>query len=262
MTIKIHYIDPVSGPEMLQPLADYLAPLKSPDAEIELVCLRPGLPYDNLEYHSFEALVSGDIVKAVYDASQNGFDAVVIGCFYDLCLMESREIAGDCIVTAPCQSSLQIASTLANRVSILIGREKWRHKMSANIHHYGYQQLVGSLVSAGKSVDSYVNDPEASYQSLLKAAQQAIREDGAEAVVLGCSANFGMHTKLQQGLGVPVIDPALAALVQAEHHARLKQQHGWSTSHVGSLESPLDQPGVREYFTAKQHPIGQTVWVK
>lgn len=262
MTIKICYIDPVSSPEFIQPLANYLSPFKPNDCELEVVNLRPGLPWDNIEYHSFEALVTADLIKAIYQLSQENFDAIIIGCFYDLCLHEAREIAGDAIIIAPCQASLQICSTLANKASVVIANDKCREKMQNNINQYGYGGFVSSLVSADKTVQDFINKPDQSEQAIFTAAEKAVQQDHAEAIILGCSANMGMHQALQKQLGVPVIDPVLAAFEQAQHHAYLKQKHHWHTSNKGSLASPWkEQAESRQYFENAAASIGQRIKV-
>jgi len=260
--IKVCYIDPVSSAELLPDLAAYFSTFKSDDCHLELINLRAGLPWDNLEYHSFEALVSADLVKAVYWASAQGFDAVIIGCFYDLCLHECREVAGDMIVIAPCQASLQVASNISNRTSIIIGQNKWRHKIESNVRHYGQHHLVGSLVSCHKSVNNYLNDKESSLKALLDASKYAIENDYAESIILGCSANLGMHKTLQNTLGIAVIDPALAALSLAQSMARTKSL-GWGTSHKTSLEAPWQQePDAMKYFSAARDSIGERLVVE
>lgn len=259
---KVCYIDPVSSAEFLPDLAAYFSTFKNEDCHLEVINLRAGLPWDNLEYHSFEALVSADLVKAVYWASTQGFDAVIIGCFYDLCLHECREVAGDMIVVAPCQASLQVASNISNRTSIIIGQNKWRHKIESNVRYYGQHHLVGSLVPCHKSVNNYLDDKESSQQALIRASQYAIQNDYAESIILGCSANLGMYKTLQSTLGIPVIDPVLAALSLAQCMAKTKHL-GWGTSHNTSLEAPWQQePEAIKYFSTARNSIGERLVVE
>ena len=48
----------------------------------------------------------------------------------------------------------------------------------------------------------------------------------------------GFYKEVEQRLGVPVIDPSIAALKRAEYAAILKQQCGWQPSRKWSSESP------------------------
>ncbi|WP_395893830.1 aspartate/glutamate racemase family protein [Arthrobacter sp. AZCC_0090] len=81
--------------------------------------------FSHIEYRSYEAMVTRAIIQAVRAASTEGFDALVIGCFYDTALLDSRELSGGMIVTAPCEAAIDVASTLSNRFGVIIGREKW-----------------------------------------------------------------------------------------------------------------------------------------
>jgi allantoin racemase len=54
-------------------------------------------------------------------------------------------------------------------------------------------------------------------ERLLEQAEKAIREDGAEAIVLGCTGMLGLAQNLMRelrdaGLPVPVVDPTAAAI--------------------------------------------------
>ncbi|MBB6520275.1 aspartate/glutamate racemase family protein [Pseudoteredinibacter isoporae] len=259
--IKLCYIDPVSSPDFLPELVQHFQCLKETQCQIDVVSLRAGLPWDNLEYHSYEALVSADLVKAIHWAEKAGYDAAVIGCFYDLCLHEAREICEQMIVTAPCQSALQTASLLANRASIIIGRSKWRQRISENLHRYGYQNFIASLPDSQCRVSDYLNHQHDDIESFEALAHEAIQQDGAEAIILGCSANLGVYKRLQDRISVPVIDPALAALAQAKLAAQNKQQFGWHSSSAGSLEAPWSDPRAGEYFMDAEKSIGKVLRV-
>lgn len=258
---KLCYVDPVSSPDFLPALSHHFQCLKDDDTQIDVLSLRPGLPWDNLEYHSYEALVSGDLMKAIYWAEKAGYDAAVIGCFYDLCLHEAREICERMIVTAPCQSALQTTSLLANRASIIIGRNKWQQRIRENLHRYGYHDFIGSLPENQCQVSEYLKQTEDDLEPFLNLAQKAIQEDQAEAIILGCSANLGIYRHLQNRVSVPVIDPALAALSQAKHAAQNQQHFGWHTSSQGSLETPWCDPRALSYFNDAEKAIGKIVRV-
>ena len=66
-----------------------------------------------------------------------------------------------------------------------------------------------------------------------------------EALILGCTMEIGFHKEVEQRLGVPVIDPSIAALKRAEYAAILKQQCGWRPSRKWSSESPDEQEMAR-----------------
>ena len=254
--IRLCYIDPVSSTEFLPVLCEEFQCMKDSACEIDVISLRQGLPWDNLEYHSYEALVAADLIKAVYWAEQEAYDAAIIGCFYDPFLHAAREVCQSMVLTAPCQSSLQCASQISNKCSIIIGRDKWRHCISDNIQRYGYKHFVASLKNSNNRVSDYLTDQPSSLEKFISLAQQAIEQDCAESIILGCSANVGMYRELQEHIAVPVIDPALAALSQAKLAANNKQLFGWHTSNKHSLEAPWADPKAMDYFADAEQSVG------
>ncbi|GAG46938.1 unnamed protein product, partial [marine sediment metagenome] len=52
-------------------------------------------------------------------------------------------------------------------------------------------------------------------EKYLLTAQAAIEEDMAEVVVLGCAGMTGLDKRLEQKLGVPVLDGVVCALIIA-----------------------------------------------
>src|SRR5262249_7094275 len=123
--IQLRWINPVGTADSDKPIADLIAPIKRPDTRVEVVSLQLDYPLDNLEYRTYEALVTGDIVRVTRDAAENGFDGVIIGCFYDTALLAAREISGDAVVVGPAQASVEIARNLANKFSVIVGARKW-----------------------------------------------------------------------------------------------------------------------------------------
>jgi len=162
----------------------------------------------------------------------------VIGCFYDPALEDAREISGNCLVVAPCQASLQIADQLANRYSIIVGRDKWMEQMRERVRGYGSADRLASMRALGMGVDEFQKDPALTRRRIIEQAFLAVEEDGAEAIILGCTIEFGFFEQVQREVGVPVIDPVVAAFKMAEAMAGMKQRFGWSPSRVGSCEPP------------------------
>ncbi|MBC6400371.1 MAG: hydantoin racemase [Ekhidna sp.] len=205
---------------------------------------------DNLEYRTYEAFIIRDTVEAARYCAKNNYDSMVIGCFYDPALQESREISGLSVITAPCQASLQIAANLGNRFSIIIGEDKWEDQMRETVYQYGYKDYLASFQSVGLRVVDFHKDPELTKERLVEAAMEAITEHGAEVIILGCTLEVGFYADLQEiirergggdlrheGLIVPVIDASIAGLKAAEN-AAIQTKYGWVTSRAYGMEAP------------------------
>ena len=98
----------------------------------------------HLEYQFYEHLATHNVIKKVFDAEKSGYDAVVIGCFYDPGLREARELVRIPVIGV-CEASLHIASMItAGKFSILVGRKKWIPKMADNARNYGFEPKISS----------------------------------------------------------------------------------------------------------------------
>ena len=254
--VKILWINPIGLSAYDRAMAEVIAQIKLPSTRVELVSLRLDVTMDNLEYRTFEALVVREIVELSRYAARNGFDGAVIGCFYDPALLEAREISGKTVIVAPCEASLRAVSRLSNRFSVIIGQRFWAEQMTARVREYGLEHKLASMRSIDCSVCRMQIDPKQTKQMIYDAARRAIDEDGAEAIVLGCTMEFGLFMELQERLAVPVIDPVFAAFKDCELAAGLKSAYGWAPSRVGSCAPPSETDLDRFRLFDRAPPIG------
>ena len=244
--MRILWIDPIVEDKLyVGALRNALDGARRPDTEVEIISLPEGSSPRHLRYHAYEALVVGEIVTAVYRLAAK-YEAFVIGCFYDLALREAREVSGKAIVTAPCEASVAIASQLGNTFAVLVGADKAIPKMRENIRAYGLEHKLTSMRSLNMAVLDFQSQAERAMEAMLREGRRAVEDDRAEVIVLGCSAEVGFHQTLQDELGVPVIDSALAPFKYAEFLAETAQRFGWHPSRRwGSQPPPEDE--IREW---------------
>ena len=162
----------------------------------------------------------------------------MIGCFYDPYLRAGREVTSKMAVTAPAEASLHIASTLGERISILVGRSKWIPEMHENVVKYGFEDRFASFRKLRMTVSEFQKDPVCTEDRILEEARKAVEEDGADVIVLGCTIEFGFYKKVQAELGVPVIDAIVAPLRYAELLADIRQRQNWGISNALGYETP------------------------
>lgn len=241
--MRILWINPIGSDAFDMSIGKLLKEASRSNTFIDVVSL-PGDRPKHLEYHSYEGLVVGDIVNITYSMSDK-YDGIVIGCFYDVGLREAREVSRRAIVTAPCESSLVFASHLGNSFSILVGRRKWIPKMKENVHTYGYGHRLASMRPLGMGVYDFQADREKTARAMMEQGKKAIEEDGAEVLILGCTIEFGFHEKMQQALGVPVIDAVLAPFKLAELLSETAEKFGWYPSRRWGSEEPPEKE-IRE----------------
>ncbi len=233
---KIVFINPVGSSDFDQPVRKFLLDYKRQETELEVISLEKGPPH--LEYHSYEALIGPELLELIRAYDRQNYAAAVIGCFYDPFLREAREVSRQMNVTAPAEASMLLASSLANKFSIIVGRDKWIPKMEENVHQYGYKNKLASFRSVGLGVLDFHQDEELTASRLLAEAKAARDQDKAEAIILGCTIQFGFYQKMQRELNIPVIDAVLSSFKYAELLADVKESMHWTPSKVYGFEAP------------------------
>ena len=241
--LKVMFLNPVSAAQAYDPIfADMAREHKLPNTEVHIASLPPSEGgFTHIEFRAYEAMVTRGIIRATRQAAREGFDALAIGCFYDTALHDAREVSGGMIVTAPCVASCEIAASISNRFGIIVGRRKWVHQMHSTVRDHGHEHRLSGFYHVEMGVTEFQRDHDETGRRLIEAGRKAVEEDFAEALILGCTMEVGFYKDVEKRLGVPVIDPSIAALKRAEYAAILKQQCGWGPSRKWSSESPTEE---------------------
>jgi len=191
----------------------------------------------HLTFEFYEHIYIRDFIKTAVWAEENGYDAIVTGCFYDPGLREARELVKIPVVGV-CEASLHIASMItAGKFSILVSTRKEIPKMTATTRDYGFESKIASWRMLNVPVPE-MRDKKKLKAAILREGRIAVNEDGAECIVLGCTGMFGQAKEIQEILGVPVLDPVLMGLKVAELRAMLWKRFGISHSKIGGYASP------------------------
>ena len=237
MSRRLLWINPVGIDSYDKPISDALREEAFPDTRIDVCSLRD-VHMQHLEYNAYEMVAAGPTIGAVRWGEENGYDAAVIGCFYDPFLRAAREVTQKMAVTAPAEACLHIANTLGERVSILVGRSKWIPEMHENVAKYGFADRLASFRVLEMTVNEFQKDPACTEERILEEARKAVKEVGADVIVLGCTIEFGFYKKVQDELGVPVIDAIVAPLRYAELLSDIRQRQNWGVSNALGYETP------------------------
>jgi len=251
--VTVRWLNPVGFDAYDRPIGELLASIKAPGTRIEVASFEMPATPTHLEYRGYEALMTQRIVECARDAGVQGVEAMVIGCFYDPALEDAREMSGPTVVVAPCGACLSVAAQLANRFSILVGRHKWIEQMRERVRGYGMDSRIASFRSLEMGVDEFQRDHARTRGRIIDEARRAVEEDHAEAIVLGCTIEFGFFHEVQQAVGVPVIDAVVAPFKQAESLAQQQRAFGWRPSRRWSCEPPPEEE-LRRFGLFTQAP--------
>ncbi|MEM2860607.1 MAG: aspartate/glutamate racemase family protein, partial [Nitrososphaerota archaeon] len=206
--VNILFINPVGTSIFDKPMKDYLDLYRDSTTNLDVTSFNRG-PH-HLEYYSYDALMIPHILKEIKNAEKKGYDAAIIGCFYDPGLREAREVS-NIVVTAPLESSTSLALSLGDRFSIIVGRKKWIPLMMSRIKEYGLKDRLVSFKDIEMGVHDLHKDESETEKRLINSIEESVKE-GAEVVILGCTVFFGFYREVQQKFGIPVIDPIVASL--------------------------------------------------
>ncbi|MEH7344579.1 aspartate/glutamate racemase family protein [Bacillus sp. JJ1532] len=241
MSKRILWINPITTDLFNQTFAEEFQKVKQPDTIVDVVSLVPANGPIHLEYNCYEVMIMPELLKLIKKAEEDGYDAAIIGCFYDPILRAAREVSKKMVVTAPAEASLHIATTLGESVSIVVGRRKWIPEMKENVHKYGFADKLASFKSIDLGVHDFQKDHHETSSRIKQAAKEAVDKDGADVIILGCTMEFGFYNEVQEEIGVPVIDASLAPLKYAEFLVEIKQKFNWSHSKLVGYQSPPEK---------------------
>jgi allantoin racemase len=231
---RVLFINPVGTSIFDKPMKEYLEEYIEPSTKLDVVSFKSG-PH-HLEYYAYDALMVPHILSEVKKAEREGYDACIIGCFYDPGLREAREIS-NIVVTAPLESSTTTALSLGDKFSIIVGRKKWIPLMMSRIKEYGLEDRLVSFKDIEMGVHDLHKDESETERRLMEVVKESV-DEGAEVVILGCTVFFGFYREVQKRFGIPVIDPIIASLKHAEQCVRLKELCGWAHSRKYTYEPP------------------------
>ncbi|MFB0522479.1 MAG: aspartate/glutamate racemase family protein [Candidatus Bathyarchaeia archaeon] len=156
------------------------------DTEVDFVFIDYGPA--SIESRYDHDMAAPFVIKKAEWAEANGYDAVVVSCMMDPGVKAAKE-ALEIPVVGPGEAATRIANILGEKVERIFPR--------------------------GLSVLELVEDPEKTYKTLLENAKKAL-EGGAQVLILGCTGLTGMGKRLQEELGVPVLEGEGLALGLAQ----------------------------------------------
>jgi len=204
--IKILIINPNSDPEMTRAIQETADDFTK--EELEVLCLHtPGAP-EFIETREDEVLAAPGMIKLVKENDDN-YDAFIIACHCDPNLDVIKEITDKPVVGIG-EASMRIAGMLGHRFAIIQTTEESVPLKEALVEKYQLGDALAS-VRAPRDISPGCSDEE----KYVAAARDAIAEDSADVIVLGCAGLTGLDKRMQKELGVPVLDGVICGLILA-----------------------------------------------
>jgi allantoin racemase len=234
---RILIINPNTAKDTAEKMEAECRGIAAPDTEVRATHIkaRPGFSSYKVFSYVDLAICTVETIKIAWQ-NRKEYDGMIVAGFSDVGVDAMKEIL-DMPVLGIAEASYHIASLLGHRFTVLTGTSKWTPPKHDYVRALGVETKAASFraYSEWNENDSF----EALKARLLDVARTAMREDGAEVVILGGGPLVGYGKLIEKELGIPVIDPTLATFKFMESLIDL----GHSQSKVGRWKPPLDSLG-------------------
>ena len=215
--MRILIINPNSDPEMTAAIQRSAEAFASGEFEVATEST-PGAPRF-IETYQDESLCAPGMILLVGE-NEADCDAFVVACHCDPNLDLLKEMT-EVPVVGIGEASMKIATMLGHSFSVVTTHTRSIPGKLAQARKYHLQDMLVSVRAPAKGSEDLSDE-----QLFLNLSRQAVEEDLAEVIVLGCAGLTGMDKLIQEKLGVPVLDGVICALIVAGGLVR----YGVSTS--------------------------------
>jgi allantoin racemase len=221
---------------MTRTIAEAARKAARPDTRIRTVEPQFGPP--SIEGAYDDAFAVPGLLVCIAEGEAEGAAAHVIACFDDTGLDAARARA-EAPVIGIGEAAFHVASLLAHRFTIVTTLGCSVPVIENNLLRYGLDRRCARVRACEVPVLG-LEDPASNARARIGAEiADALRHDGADAIVLGCAGMADLAASLTAEFGVPVVDGVAAAVTLAEGLAAL----GLKTSKRGGYA----KPGAKTY---------------
>ena len=210
MSRRLLVLNPNSNKSVTRGLARALEPLADELDVIVDVETLPAAPF-GIESDEDIETVGPMVVDRFSEASD--YAACVVACYSDPGLVAARARLSMPVFGIH-ESAVRYCAERGWRFGVLaLGKESIDRHI-AYVAGLGLSELHAGERPMDISVDQAANDP-ATLDKIVAAGRLLIDEDGAQCLVLGCAGLAAWREAAEAALGVPVIDPVIAAVQAA-----------------------------------------------
>ena len=217
MNERIVVINPNSSVDVTDGIDAAMQPLRFSDGpSIDCLTLKDGPP--GIETQRHVDSVVGPLCDLI-EREGNNTDAFVIACFSDPGLHSARETTTRPVMGIS-ESGITTALTLGEKFGIIAILPKVVTRHKRYIRQMGLEGRLAGDRAIGVGVTGLSAEEEVESR-MTAVGRKLIEEDGADTLIMGCAGMARYRHRLEDTLGVPVIDPSQAAVADAIAAVRL-----------------------------------------
>ena len=212
-------INPNSSQTVTDGIDTAIDPLRSFGIPIRCLTLAEGPP--GIESQQQADLTIAPMLKLA--AAQNDAAGYVIACFGDPGLHALRDQTSLPVVGIQ-EASVMAALTLGHKFGVIAILPA---SIPRHLRAFGAMGVSGRLAgdrALGLSVADLAEDGK-SLNAMIATGKRLRDEDGADVLIMGCAGMARFRNPLQDATGLPVVDPAQAAVSMAVGQIRLNLSH-------------------------------------
>ena len=219
MAKRILVVNPNSSRNVTAGIDAAVAPMRTTGGpDIECMTLAEGPP--GIETQAHVESVVAPLCRAIA-ARNNDCDAFVVACFSDPGLYAARE-ATKKPVLGIAECGMLTALTLGERFGIIaiLPRSVPRH-----LRYVGARGLEARFAGdrpIGLTV-AELSDDARTLSRMIEVGRELRERDGADVLVMGCAGMARYRDRLQEAVGIPVVEPTQAAVGMAVARVQI----GW-----------------------------------
>ncbi|MFM8678580.1 MAG: aspartate/glutamate racemase family protein [Alphaproteobacteria bacterium] len=220
MSGRILVINPNSSKVVTAGIDAAMAPLRiAGGPDIECVSLEKGPPGIENEGHVAQVV---PLVAEAVRARDNDCSAFVIACYSDPGIALAREATAKPVLGIA-ESGILTALTLGQRYGVIaiLARAIPRHLRYIGSLGLGERCVGERAVGLGVAE---LADEGRTLDRMVATGRQLREQDRADVIVMGCAGMARYRDRLEQAVGIPVVEPTQAAVAMAIGRVRL----GWS----------------------------------
>ena len=233
--MRLHIVNPNTTATMTAKIATAARAAALPDTMID--ARQPAMGPISIEGFYDEAFAVPGMLGCIREADRDGADAHIIACFDDTGLDAARAVAKAPVIGIG-EAAFHMASLIAARFAVVTTLSVSIVPIEHNLRKYGLSERCARVRAADVPVLALEDRNTDACAKISGEIAAAIRDDRAEAIVLGCAGMADLAVEFADKHGLPVVDGVAAAVTLAESLARL----GLKTSRLGPYAAPRPKP--------------------
>jgi len=209
--VKILVVNPIVESDITESIKKTRLRTKREIASLDFTSLEKGPRFIETEEH--EKLAVPDLLRVIKNGEKQGYNAIIINCFGNPGLDETKKLVKIPVVGAG-EASFLKAKKLQKRFSVLTTVNEAVSRVRRNACRYGAEVFLASIRPLGMHVPELIQKQRLR-KALLEEGREAVEKDHVKIIVLGCTAMAGNAEWLSKKLDVSVIDPTKTAVEKA-----------------------------------------------